>query len=85
MRYDRNIAICFSSAYDSTPKLEHFTQIIPTSYVIWKVFCHSMVTWLQVSHRRNFGLIPGRGRDFSFFLEHLDSLWVQPTLLFIGY
>ena len=35
-------------------------RLFAPSYVIWKVFCHSMVTWLQVWHLRNFGLISGK-------------------------
>lgn len=65
--YNHNIAVCINSACDSTRKLKHFIHIIPPSYVMWKMFCHSMVTWPQVWHLRNFGFIPGRGWDFPFF------------------
>jgi len=40
-------AVCMNSACDSTPKLEHFIQIIPPSRVIWEVLWHNMVTQLQ--------------------------------------
>jgi hypothetical protein len=48
------------------PKTWALHSDYPPSYVIWEVFCHSMVTRLQIWHLRNFGLMPDRWRDFPF-------------------